>query len=145
MPYPPIQSLLPHEPPMLWIDEVLSHEGELVVCRLTIRAEHVFVEDGVVEPLIAIEWMAQSVATLVGLWDRSNDLDPRPGFLIAIPEARFEVDEFRVGDQLTLRARRVWGDDQLASFECEVERLGLVVATAQLSVYRRASSRRSPA
>jgi predicted hotdog family 3-hydroxylacyl-ACP dehydratase len=89
--------------------------------------------------------MAQAVGALVGLWDRSNDLDPRPGFLIAIPEARFEVEQFRVGDELTLRARRAWGDQQLASFECEVERLGQRVATAQLSVYRRALSRRSPA
>lgn len=145
MSYPSIQSLLPHEPPMLWVDEVVEHRADSVVCRLTIRAEHVFVENGQVEPLIAVEWMAQAVAALVGLWDRHNDLDPRPGFLIAIPEACFKVDTFAVGDELTLRATRVWGDDQLASFECEVERLGLQVATAQLSVYRRELSRRSPA
>jgi predicted hotdog family 3-hydroxylacyl-ACP dehydratase len=145
MSYPSIQSLLPHEPPMLWVDEVIAHEQDSVTCRLTLREDHVFMEQGKVEPIVAIEWMAQAVATLVGLWDRSNDLDPRPGFLIAIPEARLEIDEFLLGDELTLRAKRSWGDHQLASFECEVERLGARVATAQLSVYRRALSRRSPA
>lgn len=145
MSYPSIQSLLPHEPPMLWVDEVLAHEEDSVTCRLTLRDEHVFMEDGKVEPIVAIEWMAQAVAALVGLWDRSNELDVRPGFLIAIPEARLEIDEFLLGDELTLRAKRVWGDQQLASFECEVERLGTRVASAQLSVYRRALSRRSPA
>lgn len=145
MPYPPIQNLLPHEPPMLWVDEVLRHEDDNVTCRLTVRDEHVFVEQGRVEPLIAIEWMAQAVGALVGLWDRGNDESPRPGFLIAIPEARFEVESFAVGDVLTLHARRAWGDHQLASFECEVELRGQRVASAQLSVYRRALSRRSPA
>lgn len=145
MTYPPIQTLLPHAPPMLWVDEVLHHEADLVRCKLTIRSGHVFVDQGRVEPVVAVEWMAQAVGALVGLWDRENDLTPRPGFLIAIPEARFEVDWFYVGDELILTARRAWGDHQLASFEAEVGLRGQTVASAQLSVYRRALTRRTPA
>ena len=133
-----VEQLLPHEPPMVWIDRVLFRDGDEIRCALEIRDEHVFVEDGAVEPVVSIEWMAQTVGALVGIFDRSQDQDVRPGYLIAIPEASFEVDSFHVGDQLVIEAKRVWGDDELASFECSVARAGAPVAKAQLSVYRRA-------
>lgn len=138
MSFPPIAELLPHRPPMLWIDQVVAQEGDEVRCTLTVRPEHVFVTEGRVEPLVAIEWMAQTVGALVGLYDRKRDQDPRPGYLIAIPEAQFFVPAFAVGDRLALWARRVWGDESLASFESRVERDGVLAAKAQLSVYRRA-------
>lgn len=138
MSFPDILELLPHRPPMLWIDEVLAREADAVRCRLTVRPTHLFVEDGAVEPVVAIEWIAQAVAALVGLFDRDRALSPRPGYLIAIPEAKFFVDQFAVGDVLEIGARRVWGDDTLASFEGTVDRGGDRAAQAQLSVYRRA-------
>lgn len=122
---------------MLWIDEVVSHQGDDVHCRLTVRESHVFVEAGRVEPVVAIEWMAQTVGALVGLYDRTRAQQPRPGYLIAVPEAQFFVEAFMVGDVLDLKAHRAWGDSTLASFEAQVERAGQLVARAQLSVYRR--------
>lgn len=137
MSFPPIEDLLPHRAPMLWIDEVVSHSGDDIECRLTVRDEHVFVQEGRVEPMVAIEWMAQTVGALVGLFDREKSQAPRPGYLIAIPEAEFYVERFCVGDTLDLFARRAWGDDTLASFEARVELAGKPAARAQLSVYRR--------
>lgn len=137
MSFPPIEELLPHRAPMLWVDEVSWHEGDAIQCKLRVRAEHVFVKDGEVEPVVAIEWMAQTVGALVGLYDRRQSLAPRPGYLIAIPEAEFMVDRFVVGDALDLFARRAWGDETLGSFEARVERAGALAARAQLSVYRR--------
>lgn len=137
MSFPEISELLPHRPPMLWVDEVVEQHGDEVHCRLTVRSDHVFVEAGVVEPIVAIEWMAQTVGALVGLFDRARSERPRPGYLIAIPEAQFMVASFAVGDELELWARRVWGDDTLASFEARVVRGGELAARAQLSVYRR--------
>ncbi len=138
MSFPHIETLVAHRAPMLWIDEVLAVEPEAVHCRLTIRNDHLFVHEGKVEALVAVEWMAQSIAALVGTRDRAQDQDVRPGYLIAVPEACFEVEAFAPGDVLDLFARRVWGDDELASFECRVERESVVAATATISVYRRA-------
>jgi len=135
--FPPVAELLPHRPPLLWVDEVIAPQGDDVHCRLTLRDEHVFARDGVVEPVVSVEWMAQTVGALVGLYDRDKSLAPRPGDLIAIPEAQFFVAEFAVGDVLDLHARRAWGDSTLASFEAQVVRAGVLVARAQLSVYRR--------
>ena len=137
MSFPSIEQLLPHRPPMLWVDSVVSQAGDDVHCRLTVRDSHVFVVDGRVDAVVSIEWMAQTVAALVGLYDRAHAEEPRPGYLIAVPEAEFMLDSFGVGDVLELRARRTWGDATLASFEAQVERAGVLAATAQLSVYRR--------
>jgi predicted hotdog family 3-hydroxylacyl-ACP dehydratase len=134
--YPAIGELLPHQPPMLWLDEVLHRDDSQVRCALQITEGHVFVQDGSVEPLVSIEWMAQAVGALVGMGDRLRGETPRPGYLIAIPEASFEVDAFAVGDRLLIEAKRVWGDDDLASFECTVERAGRLAARAQIRVYR---------
>ncbi|HEX5656828.1 MAG TPA: hypothetical protein VFX59_06520 [Polyangiales bacterium] len=136
MSFPPIEQLLPHRPPMLWIDAVTWHHGDSIRCALQIR-DQVFVVNGEVDPVVSIEWMAQTVGALVGLYDHSQEQVPRPGYLIAVPEAEFMVDRFVVGDQLDLHARRTWGDSTLASFEARVERDGKVAARAQLSVYRR--------
>lgn len=141
---PAIETLLPHRAPMLWLDEVIARDGDCVRCALTPRPDHIFVEAGRVEPLIAIEWMAQTVGALVGMRDREQSLDPRPGYLIAIPDARFHVSHFALGERLEIEAKRVWGDDQLASFECRVTRGELVCATSQVSVYRKALTRSEP-
>ncbi len=136
MSFPPVEELLPHRAPMLWIDEVVWHEDHSIRCALRIR-DQVFVANGEVDPVVSIEWMAQTVGALVGLHDRSQRQAPRPGYLIAIPEAEFHVDRFVVGDALELHASRTWGDETLASFEARVERAGALAARAQLSVYRR--------
>lgn len=128
---------------MRWIDEVMYLEGDEIGCRLTIRREHVFVTGAHVEPLTAIEWMAQTVAAMIGLRDREKLEPPRPGYLIAVPEASFHVDEFLVGDELSVIARCAFGDDKLASFECRVERSGQTAARGRLSVYRTVASGRA--
>lgn len=138
MTFPAIAELLPHRPPMLWLDQVVAREGDAIHCRLTVREEHVFVSAGEVEPLVSVEWMAQAVGALVGLFDRAREQAPRPGYLIAVPEASFSVERFVVGDVVDVYARRAWGDESLASFECRCERAGELAATTQVSVYRRA-------
>ena len=40
------------------------------------------------------------------------------------------------GDELTVRAHRVWGDDILGQFDCTVESRGERVASALLSVFQ---------
>lgn len=137
MSFPDIRTLLPHRPPMLWLDAVLSHHEDEVRCGLTLRDEHVFVARGEAEAVVAIEWIAQAVAALVGLRDRARDAAPRPGYLIAVPQAELFVDAFKVGDVLAITARYAWGDDTLGSFEGEVHRGEALAARAQLSVYRK--------
>jgi predicted hotdog family 3-hydroxylacyl-ACP dehydratase len=131
-----LATLVPHQPPMLWIDAIDAVEGEQIVCRVTVRDEHVFVERGAAETIVAIEWMAQSVAAFVGLEDESKGTGPRPGYLVAIPEARFFAASVLVGETVILTCTRRFGDEQLASFTCVARRGDEPLAEAIINVFR---------
>lgn len=143
---PPLEELVPHRAPMLLLDRVLSHDAENVVCQVTIRADSAFLESIVdranlppevmVPAVVGIEYMAQCVASFAGLAARATGGTPRIGFLIGCRELTLEVDGFRIGDTLEVRARRVWGENNVGSFVCEIARETKTVAKGILTVYQ---------
>jgi predicted hotdog family 3-hydroxylacyl-ACP dehydratase len=120
---------------MVLIDEVLEAAEDRVVARVTLRATSPFVEDGRVPAIVAIEYMAQTIGAFAGLRARAAGGSPRIGFLLGTREMALEVDAFAVGDELTIEARHVFGDERLGSFRCEVRCGGSTLASAQLNVY----------
>ena len=131
-----IQALVPHRPPMLWIDEVLAQSDDGIVCRVTLRDDHVFLDHGQAESVVMVELMAQSVAAFVGLADRKKGDVPRPGYLVAIPEARFFVATVAVGQTLEITCSRRFGDDKIASFACVARHAHVALAEAIINVVR---------
>ena len=135
MSFPAVSELLLHRAPMILIDEVLEAAEGRVVTRVTLRSSSPFVENERVSAVVAIEYMAQTIAAYAGLRARAAGGVPRIGYLLGTREMTLEIDAFAVGDELTIEARHVWGDDQLGSFECEVRRAGRVLVTALVKVY----------
>jgi predicted hotdog family 3-hydroxylacyl-ACP dehydratase len=131
-----LANLIPHEPPMLWIDEVVHYTEDEILCRVTLHEGHVFIDDGQAESIVVVELLAQSVAALVGLSDRARGLRPRPGYLAAIPEATFYVPIVRVGQTLDLACSRSFGQAHVASFDCIARHAGNPVARAVINVVR---------
>jgi predicted hotdog family 3-hydroxylacyl-ACP dehydratase len=133
---PPVEQLVPHRAPMLLLGEVTRGDGRTIECRVVIRSDSPFVEAGRVRAAVAVEYMAQCVAAWVGLQGYAHGAPVRIGYLVGAREVSFAVDEFHVGDDLRIQATRVWGDDVLGHFECQVSRDGETLATAGLNVYR---------
>ena len=131
-----MSSLVPHEPPMLWIDEVVEHTDSSIVCRTTLRADHVFLDDGRAESLVVVELMAQTVAAFVGLSERVRGEAPRPGYLVAIPQARFLVPTVSLGQTLELACSRRFGEGRIASFSCVARHGDTPIAEAVIDVFR---------
>jgi predicted hotdog family 3-hydroxylacyl-ACP dehydratase len=135
--YPPIVELVPHRPPMLLLDRVLSYDGELVVCETILGPESPFAERGEVPAVVGIEYMAQTIAAGAGLSAREKGNEGgKTGFLLGCRSLKLAVDSFQVGDRLTIAARRTWGENQLGSFACTVERDGEVLVEGALTVYQ---------
>jgi predicted hotdog family 3-hydroxylacyl-ACP dehydratase len=132
----PVAPLVPHRPPMLWIDEVVEDSDDGIVCRVTLRPEHVFLDAGSAESVVTVELMAQSVAAFVGLTDAKKGGTPQPGYLVAIPEARFLVPTVAVGQTLDITCVRRFGDDKIASFSCVARHGQVVLAEAIINVVR---------
>ena len=118
--YPSMEALLPHRAPMILLDAVESDEPEQIVCRVSIRADSPFVENGQVRAVIALEYMAQCVAAFAGLRAFREGQEVRIGYIIGASPIEFAVDALRVGETLRVEARRIWGEDALGKFECSV-------------------------
>ena len=135
MTLPPVTELLPHGGAMVLIDEVLEASEGGIVARVTLRPTSLFVHGDQVPAIVAIEYMAQTIGAYAGLRARAAGGPPRIGFLLGTRELTLDVDAFAVGDELTIEASHVFGDDQVGSFQCEVRRAGRTLASALVNVY----------
>ena len=129
----PLEDILPHRPPMVLIDEVVSFDeadGSLVAAA-TIRPEWC-------ENFVAIELMAQASAALAGIHDRlAGGKDPaRAGFLLGTRRLSLGIDRFEVGRRYLVTSKNVFRDGEAASFECTVRDGDRTVASAVLNAYR---------
>ena len=130
----PAARYLPHQPPMLLIDDLVEVTEQRAVCRAVIQPDCVFAIDGRVHPAAMIEYVAQACAIYVGALSARDGGPPRLGLIMACREADFAVDAFAVGDELTIVATKAFGGNQMAAFTGTVSRGGALCATVQLSV-----------
>jgi predicted hotdog family 3-hydroxylacyl-ACP dehydratase len=130
----PAAGYLPHQPPMLLIDDLVELTEHRAVCRATIQPDCVFAIDGRVHPAAMIEYVAQACAIYAGALSVRDGGPPRLGLIMACREADFAVDEFAVGDELTIVAAKAFGGNQMAAFAGTVSRGDALCATIQLSV-----------
>lgn len=129
-------AVLPHKPPMILIDELLSVSETTLTARVLLRDDSPFVQDGRVSSLIAVEYMAQTIAALAGLRRRSRGENVKHGFLLGCRELNLPQPELRSGDDLTVEVRETWATEELGHFQCSVTRKGELVAEGVLSVYQ---------
>jgi predicted hotdog family 3-hydroxylacyl-ACP dehydratase len=132
----PLSEFLPHAPPMILLDELVSHDEERVACRVVLRPDSLFVEQGRVPATLGLEYMAQTIAVLAGLQSRAAGRPPRIGYLLGTRELELAVDFFEVGDELRVECEHLFGENQLGAFKCAVHRRGERVAAAILNVYQ---------
>ena len=136
-----IASLLPHRPPMVLIDgvEVFDPEAKRVVVSVKIDDSNPFFSDGGVPSWVAIEYMAQASAALVGLRDQllAPDCAPRAGMLLGTRRMDVGLSRFEAGETYHASAECVFEDSDAASFQCEIrDAADRVVASAALNAYR---------
>jgi predicted hotdog family 3-hydroxylacyl-ACP dehydratase len=137
----PLEELIPHRPPMVLIDAVESFDAaaKRLVARVTIGENQLFCTSDGVPNWVAIEYMAQTAAALVGLYDKvtAPGAPARPGLLLGTRRLDLKLDRFEMGKTYFISAENVFSDDEAASFICSIQdAAGDTVATATLSAYR---------
>ena len=134
--FPPVELLVPHRGRMLLVTDVEAHTPGETTCRIDIGADSIVVsEDGTVSPWVALEYMAQTIAVHAGLTAWRLDAPVRLGFLIGSRRVDF-AQAMRAGQSLLATVRHVWGEADLAAFDCVLHdaATGALVARGQLSV-----------
>ncbi|MGI9323821.1 MAG: hypothetical protein ACR2PZ_01285 [Pseudomonadales bacterium] len=80
-----ITDLLPHRPPMLLLDQVLAAREQELWCRIDLTEHSTFAEADGIPSNLALEYLAQTAAALLGLRAKTeveNAAPPAPGMLI---------------------------------------------------------------
>lgn len=133
----PVSELVPHRPPMLFIDEVLEWSEPVVQCAVTIEHDDLFVEGDSVDAVLALEYMAQCTAVYGGLLRRAKGLPPKVGFLVGCSQLDLFRPRLQVGTRFIVESRLVWNsEDGMGVFEARVLDGEDDVASAKLFVYQ---------
>ena len=137
----PLDELLPHRPPMVLIDAVESFDAEAkrLTARVTIGENQLFFDGDGVPNWVAIEYMAQTAAALVGYYDKhvAPGQPARPGLLLGTRKLDLKLKRFEAGKTYHVVAENAFSDSDAASFVCRIEDdTGATVATANLNAYR---------
>jgi predicted hotdog family 3-hydroxylacyl-ACP dehydratase len=133
---PPIGVLLPHGPPMILLDEVLSSDETSLSAALTIRENSLFLEARGVPAHIGIEYMAQACGAYAGLKALERGEPVRIGLLLGTRGYEARVRWFHVADYLVVSVSETYRDGHMGAFDCRIDRQRELVATAQLNVYQ---------
>ena len=137
----PLDELLPHRPPMVLIDSVESFDAEArrLVARVKIGENQLFFDGHGVPNWVAIEYMAQTAAALVGYYDKhvAPGQPVRPGLLLGTRKLDLKLARFETGKTYRIVAENAFSDSDAAAFACRIEdEAGETVATANLNAYR---------
>lgn len=131
-----ISDLLPHEAPMILLDEVLEYEEAALRAAVTITPCSPFIEPEGVQAYVGLEYMAQACGAHAGAIARDAGRLVRVGFLLGTRQYRSHVARFCIGDRLTVSATMIYCDKEMGTFDCRIEANGQCVAEARLNVFR---------
>lgn len=82
-----MRAILPHRPPMVWIDEILSGGHDGGVCRAIPRQENLYFSSGAFLKYTGIELVAQAFGFSRGIFELSKNpgaSEPKRAFLVGI-------------------------------------------------------------
>lgn len=134
--YPPVAELIPHEAPMILVDELVEWSPTRARVRAEVRRGGAFVSEGRLPATILLEYMAQAIAVAEGMTGRVNGRRDWPGMglLLGVRELNLAVDAVAIGDLLDIHVAQRFRDDKLASYDCEVRCAGIEIASGAVNV-----------
>jgi predicted hotdog family 3-hydroxylacyl-ACP dehydratase len=131
-----IEHLLPHRPPMRWLDELVEFTDTTAKATACFGVDHFAVSDGAVIETALVECVAQTVAAALGARAHaSGKSSPPAGGMLAA------VSGFRVmarppcGQKLHIEAREVKRFGPMLLVSGTVTCDGQLVASGELTLY----------
>ena len=118
-----LAELLPQAAPMILLSGYSEPtEENFVEAFVDIDEKSPFYEQalGGVPGCVALEYMAQTMALLVGLYRRRKGLPPQVGFVLGSRRLEIAVPCFLKGVRYRVRATCTYQDEEFGSFDCEI-------------------------
>ena len=138
---------MPHELPMVLIDEICACDENSIVTQVLLHESHLFATGQQIPAWVGIELMAQSAAAWSGFNAQKNrsahgaGLTEKAvpiGYLLGTRDYRSNVGFFSVGSQLRIHAHcLLQSSEGLGSFDCQIyDQHDILLAQARLSVFQ---------
>lgn len=136
--------LLPHRPPMLLLDRLVSVSDNAAQAEVSISKHSPFFTPGKGVPAwISIEYMGQTAALIAGYQLQQGTVEPHTGFLLGTRKLSAQTPWFAESTDLIVSCNElaVVGDS-LATFDCQVKDKAsdALLAQTKLSVFRKLSN-----
>lgn len=138
---PTLLDYLPHRPPMLLLSRVLAVSKGEASAEVDITANSSFFSAGKGVPAwIGVEYMGQTAALIAGYQQQHGLLGARMGFLLGTRRYHTAQPWFSMGACLRVDCvQAAVVGETLATFDCKITDEGEEIATARLSVFRKAT------
>ncbi len=132
------ETLLPHDHPMILIDEVIEYGDDYLVARVEPDLGKPFANDqGNVPAWVGVEYMAQAIGAFAGVQSKLAGEPVKVGFLLGTRAYNTEVDWFQRNEIYSIRVQQLYQDNGLSAFECSIYQPGgNVLATATINTYQ---------
>jgi predicted hotdog family 3-hydroxylacyl-ACP dehydratase len=132
-----IDRLVPHRGAMSLLDRVTRADNTSIEARVTVRDDGLFATADGVPALVAVEYMAQTVAALAGARGVTHGGEVQLGLLLGVRNFAATTAYLAPGAALAVAATLVLESVAgLAVFDCRVTNDDGVVASARLTVLR---------
>ena len=139
-----ILELIPHRPPMLLINRLISVGAKQSSALVIVDCETPFYQKRLGIPSwIGLEYMGQTAALIAGFQVREGLIDSHLGFLLGSRYYQAEIEYFQVGRELVVNCIEVaLVGESLATFDCTIcyNDTKQQIAQASLSVFRKPPS-----
>ena len=136
--FPSLENVLPHDRPMILIDEILEvdMDRKFVKASVTINENKIFFNKEIngISPLVGIEFMAQTVGCYS--YYKNGEKIPEIGFLLGSRLYENSLEKFENGKTYFITAQEIYTDNELVSFECLIYNDNKEVAKATVNVFQ---------
>lgn len=137
-----LEKILPHDRPMILIDELLAVDLEknTVKASVTITEDKIFYNKSIngISPLAGIEFMAQTIGCYA--YFKNGEKEPKIGYLLSSRAYKCNLEKFEPGKTYIISANQAFSDNELVSFECFIYNNDVECANAVVNVYQPANS-----
>lgn len=134
-----LSKILPHNPPMILIDDILNYDltQKTLTAIVKITEDKLFFDKSKngISSLVGIEFMAQTIGCYA--YFRNNCKHPKLGFLLGSRLFNNALDVFKNGENYKIKVNEIFTDNQIVVFDCIMYDMhGEEIASATINVYQ---------
>jgi len=138
-----LTKLIPQRPPMIFLSDVeeFDYENQSLVARVDVRDTDLLFDKnmGGIPSCASLEFMAQSVASFIGLGDLHDNPNavPAVGFILGSRKISVLKPVYLAGHSYFVHVKSMFCDQNIASFDCKiVDKDNNVIAEGALNAFR---------